>query len=445
MRLRGVKRHNWGERKCGDVVFPGRCAGKHFRDSFDLRRMSDEEKLRRSTRNKERVDYKQMADGKEQPTNRDKEEEEDELDLNGQDRQVTAGEEQGETEDDSEKLGEAAGGVDREGEEKEEDDELMAKTKQVEERLREVQKNIDKARKLRELEQKQDQLKQLEKQLKEINKKNRRRSSSDSTESTGSETEETEEERKQSRKSKKNKKKHKSKKNRRSRRVSTSDSSSSSSTDTSSSDEEILRLKRKQKKKKVTEENKRKSKSKINEIRTLWAHEEIVEDIGGREIRFNDLTFRQYIAGELEIITEASIGADEREARLRLMKKMAYLLGGYEWRQIREIYGYIATRIERGLLSWESRMGEEIQWALQKKVGATQNEGKKISKNIQSRIPGGVERIWYCPSYQRANCNKASGHEETVNGRKVNVQHICARCYTRDKKREEHPESQCTA
>ena len=409
-----------------------------------------EKVTRRSTRNKDRVDYKRMADGKEPPRNEEKEEDEDGFDLTQQGRQAMDRGEQ--LEDDSEKLGEATGGEardDQEGEDEEdegEDDELQARSKEIDQKLKEVQKDIEKARKVRELEEKKDKLKQLEKQLKAIKRKNRKKSSSDSTESTGSESE-AEEDRKQHRRQKKNKKKQKGKKNRRSRRASTSESSSSSSTSTaSSSEDEILNLRRKHGKKKVTEENKRKSKSKVtNEFRTLWAHEEIVEDIGGREIRFNDLTFRQYVAGELEIITESSISEIEREARLRLMKKMAYLLGGYDWRQIREIYGYIATRIERGLLKWGSQMGEEIQWALQRKAGAAQTEGKKMNKSVQNRISGGPERLWYCPSYQRGNCNKASGHEETVNGRKVTVQHICARCYTRDKKREEHPESQCTA
>ena len=75
-------------------MFPGRCAGKHFRDSLGLKMSDEGEKLRRSTRKKEKIDYKQMANGKKQQINTDKEENEDDFDLTQQGRQVVAREDQ---------------------------------------------------------------------------------------------------------------------------------------------------------------------------------------------------------------------------------------------------------------------------------------------------------------------------------------------------------------
>ena len=111
---------------------------------------------------------------------------------------------------------------------------------------------------------------------------------------------------------------------------------------------------------------------------------------GGEETRFSELTFRQFVAGELEIILESKPSQAEQLGRLNLMKKMAYLVGGYEWKQVREVYGYVVTRIERGLLRWSDNMGEEIQWALQRRVPSQM----KANRNNLGRKPLG-ERLWY--------------------------------------------------
>ena len=58
-------------------------------------------------------------------------------------------------------------------------------------------------------------------------------------------------------------------------------------------------------KKSSNSESKKKSKSKKHiEQRVRWAHDEIVEETEGKETRFSELTFRQFVAGELEIILE---------------------------------------------------------------------------------------------------------------------------------------------
>jgi hypothetical protein len=161
-----------------------------------------------------------------------------------------------------------------------------------------------------------------------------------------------------------------------------------------------------------------------------------MEEVGGKDISFGELNFRQYVAGELEIILEGDIPQSEKVGRLRLMKKLAYLLGGYEWRQVREVYGYVNTRIQRGMLDWRDNMGEEIQWALQRKLSG---------KSEQRRRAGPSDKVFYCQAYQRGTCTKTSPHEDVIGGRKVTVHHLCARCLQRDKTRAEHSEMNCTA
>lgn len=172
----------------------------------------------------------------------------------------------------------------------------------------------------------------------------------------------------------------------------------------------------------------------------LWAHAEIMEELGGRQLTFQDLNFRQFVAGELEIIMEGNIDRVEKRSRCELLRLLCYLHGIHDWRTVKGVYAYVVAKIEKGRLNWGDSITGEIQWALARRgsnVGSSA-QGKKKSQPS-------AERAWFCQAYQKGACDKSGPHEASVNGRMVTVQHICARCLQRDKSRAEHPEKDCNA
>ena len=173
----------------------------------------------------------------------------------------------------------------------------------------------------------------------------------------------------------------------------------------------------------------------------LWAHAEIMEELGGKNITFQELNFRQFVAGELEIVMEGNISRTEKRSRCELLRLMCYLHGIHDWRTVKGVYAYILAKIEKGRLHWGDNIASEVQWALARRGTNTTTTGQTKKKGGAM----GADKTWFCQAYQRGLCSKTGAHEATVNGKAVTVQHVCARCLQRDKTKAEHPEKDCTA
>ena len=174
-----------------------------------------------------------------------------------------------------------------------------------------------------------------------------------------------------------------------------------------------------------------------------WAHAEIMEEFGGKHITFQELNFRQFVAGELKIIIEGNISATEKRSRCELLRLMCYLYGIHDWKTVKGVYAYILAKIEKGRLHWGDSIASEVQWALARRGTNIPNSSTGQTKKKGSTA--GVDKTWFCQAYQRGLCSKPGSHEATVNGKTVTVQHVCARCLQRDKTKAEHPEKDCTA
>ena len=176
----------------------------------------------------------------------------------------------------------------------------------------------------------------------------------------------------------------------------------------------------------------------------LWAHAEVMEELGGKELTFQEINFRQLVTGELEIIIEGNISDTERESRQELLRLLGYLYGVHEWRVVKGVYAYIISKIEKGRLQWGDSLVGEVQWALARRGGATQ-PNTSAKKRGTAANSGNSDRVWFCQGYQKGLCPLSSGHEAVVNGRTVVVQHVCAKCLQKDRKKVEHPEKDCVA
>jgi len=79
--------------------------------------------------------------------------------------------------------------------------------------------------------------------------------------------------------------------------------------------------------------------------RQKWAHAALQGEFGRSKVSFDELVFRQFVAGELEIITGGKICSREKSGRLQLLKN-GLLLGNNDWGIVHNVYGSVVHRVE---------------------------------------------------------------------------------------------------
>ena len=60
-------------------------------------------------------------------------------------------------------------------------------------------------------------------------------------------------------------------------------------------------------------------------------------EFANKKIKFDDLKFHQFVAGELEIILSCK-NEKEKQGRLQLLKKLSYYYELYEWKALLQFY-----------------------------------------------------------------------------------------------------------
>ena len=144
--------------------------------------------------------------------------------------------------------------------------------------------------------------------------------------------------------SKKKKKKHKSKKNKTD--TETSDSSSSEDSDSS-------------KKKKKKHKSKKPKKSGINAKSSdkvkdpqRWPHAYLQYEFVNKQVKFDELDFKLFLAGEISIIAADDLSESERKGRLDLLKKIIYYSNTYEFKGLKAFYAAWLREIKLKKKSW---------------------------------------------------------------------------------------------
>ena len=183
----------------------------------------------------------------------------------------------------------------------------------------------------------------------------------------------------------------------------------------------------------------------------IWPHVALQIEHVGRNYTFQELDLRLLVAGELEIIMGDNVSEIERMGRLNLLQCVAYIAGSHDWNTARALYAAVVRKVELGLLNWGSDFSKVEQTVLSKAVAKGQKG--RFSTNFSSASSGGNSglskpdnRIWYCRAFQYGKCSLAEPHSDRLaTGKMVTVIHICAECWTRDKKKLNHPQgdSQC--
>ena len=131
--------------------------------------------------------------------------------------------------------------------------------------------------------------------------------------------------------SKKKRKKHKSKKN----KTDTDSSDSSSSDDSDSSKKK--KKKHKSKKHKKSGINADKSSDKVKDPQR-WPHAYLRYEFVNKQVKFDKLDFKLFLAGEISIIAADDLSESERKGCLDLLKKIIYYSNTYEFKGLKAFY-----------------------------------------------------------------------------------------------------------
>ena len=155
-------------------------------------------------------------------------------------------------------------------------------------------------------------------------------------------------------------------------------------------------------------------------------------EYANKAIKFDDLKFNQFVAGELEIISSCK-NVLEKEGRLQLLKKMSYYYELYDWKALLQFYAAWIRRIESGQNVWGDDPSDIETPLLASSVRAKTKNTK--GGNFKQPV------VWFCSDFQKKRCSFSGSHTKNIKGVNRQVQHICASCLLKDNKQLTHPES----
>lgn len=171
-------------------------------------------------------------------------------------------------------------------------------------------------------------------------------------------------------------------------------------------------------------------------------------EFANKRIRFEDLRFNQFVAGELEIVLTCR-NEKEKMGRLALLKKISYYYELYDWGALLQFYAAWIRRIESGQNAWadDSNEIETPLLAGAVKYKSHSYRSRFVSAGSSSRtnnidpIVSKTPYVWFCSNFQKKRCSFNSAHSKTIKGQVRQVHHICAVCLLKDKNHLAHPES----
>lgn len=159
----------------------------------------------------------------------------------------------------------------------------------------------------------------------------------------------------------------------------------------------------------------------------IYPHTLLDFDYISSPIKYKDLDFSLFVAGELEVVLSGNMDAYDSHCRLQMLKTTAYRFKYREWAKLLKLHAAILYKIEVGRANWESNFDN-----VEKMVLESQSQSNSSSKKASKSKPGnynGSDKIYYCKDYQSGTCTLTAPHSKKFNGKLYQVLHICATCY----------------
>ena len=163
----------------------------------------------------------------------------------------------------------------------------------------------------------------------------------------------------------------------------------------------------------------------------------------GQNVRFDNLSYEQFMAGELTTICDVK-DKIEMVGRIQLLQRVAMwkLRTNVPWTQIRQAYAHIVLRIETHEIDWTADWDRYERHIYDRVDPHPKNTNFKGGRSSNTTTTNAVqEAVWFCKNYQRPEgCQREAPHKAKIGTMYKIVQHICASCWLRDKTKKHHPE-----
>lgn len=170
------------------------------------------------------------------------------------------------------------------------------------------------------------------------------------------------------------------------------------------------------------------------------------------ETKYKELTFGQFVAGELEIILNGKMKPKDAKHRLEMLRKTAYRSLSFDWDRLLQIHAAVIRQIEIGKARWGSNF-DQVERLILESTGNHKSSRSGAGVGTMSAVGGArpkaskgegssnaESRSWWCREYQANKCDKAAPHPKRVGGKTVMVKHFCASCFQVRKVEVGHPE-----
>ena len=164
----------------------------------------------------------------------------------------------------------------------------------------------------------------------------------------------------------------------------------------------------------------------------------------GMNLQFHNLSYEQFVAGELETVL-ASNDDYEKTGRIELLHCIAQwqLRSNVPWPQIRNTYAHILRKIENREITWSADWDRFEKHIYDKISNAPAKETKQTAARAKNEKG---DFVWFCKQFQKLEgCSRESPHPGRIGNTFRQMHHICASCWLRDKQKRPHPEisSEC--
>ena len=165
-------------------------------------------------------------------------------------------------------------------------------------------------------------------------------------------------------------------------------------------------------------------------VKLKWPHMNQNPRYVTEGLKFNQLTFPQFVGGECRTILRTT-DTTEINGRLRILSKVAYL---YEqcknWERARSIYFAIVSSIEEGEAKWGSSFGHyDLMcpvWVENKYEPKSENKGLSNNKVWSVNT---MKHDFYCRDFQKGDCIQTAPHRAWIRNNSEVVEHFCVSCF----------------
>ena len=163
-----------------------------------------------------------------------------------------------------------------------------------------------------------------------------------------------------------------------------------------------------------------------------WPHCYLSITHGRRDVKYEELTLAEFVAGYGQILLSPDLSEVERSSPLKHLVSLMYFSQLYNWQAVLSFHGAALLEIDRGLLKREDSFLHLESRTLYNHLKAT-----KPSANASS--PATVP-VLFCHDYQKSTCSFQQDHYGLLRGERKWLRHICADCWVNRRTQALHPE-----